>query len=74
MGSSPLKVIFPRLYRIAANNLASIGSMGYWDGFHWQWSFEWTRELRPQDKVEEEKLQQLLNGVCPALESSDELN
>lgn len=67
-----LKVICPRLFSISTNKLASVSSLGFWDGYSWQWNFSWAKELRPQDRVEKEHLMKMLNSVCPAIDHKDE--
>ena len=73
LDKTPLKSLFPRLYSIAINQNASVASLGFWEGFHWIWSFEWRRSLRPQDLIEKEKLDSLLQPVCPSAVAQDQL-
>ena len=69
----PLKVLFPRLFSIAINQNSTVACYGFWDGYQWVWSFEWRRNLRPQDKVEKQNLDSLLQPVCPSVEAQDKL-
>lgn len=73
IGSSPLKVCFPRLFSIASNQNASIASLGLWDGLTWTWSFTWTRHLRPRDLDERHILSLLLEQVVLSPYENDSL-
>lgn len=50
LGQAPLKSQFPRLFRIALDNMAAVSSYALWDGLDWAWSFSWARPLRPRDE------------------------
>lgn len=47
LGNAPLKTLFPRLFLLSLNPLATIASLGIWDGFEWRWTLLWRRSLRP---------------------------
>lgn len=67
----PLKVVFPRLFSIAANQLATVASLESWDRCGWVWSFSWNRALRPRDIGECNSLQKLLDKAYLSLDNND---
>lgn len=69
----PLKVRFPRLFRLALNQDATVASHAYWDGLYWAWSFSWTRQLRPRDIEAKKELNLLLQQAHLSLSNSDSL-
>ena len=69
----PLKVMFPRLYRLASNPMAMVASLGLWNGWHWTWLFSWSRSLRPRDSEEYESLKALLDSANLAIDGEDSL-
>ena len=73
IGEVPLKLVFPRLFSVTSDPLATISLQGYWDGPEWRWSFSWGRTLRARDKVEWTELQQLLAQVCLGPDEPDKL-
>lgn len=68
LGDSPLKNLFPRLFL-----LASISSLGFWEGYLWRWSFYWRRNLRIRDLSDLDSLDKMLQEVHISHGSSDEL-
>lgn len=73
IGDAPLKSLFPRLFRIAVNPLASISSLGRWNECKWVWEFQWQRPRRPRDLDELAVLQNLIHNVIPSFENDDSL-
>lgn len=71
LGSSALKSRFPRLFSISQHPNATIASLGYWDGPSWHWALIWTREMRPQDKVEWAELRVDLEKICLSTTDKD---
>ncbi|XP_048490068.1 uncharacterized protein LOC125492022 [Beta vulgaris subsp. vulgaris] len=67
----PLNAIFPRLFSIATNQLATIASLGFWDGCTWVWNFSWNRVLRPRDIEERNSLHHLLEKAYLSLHNND---
>ena len=61
IGSSPLKISHPRLFRISSLPNGVVNSFGFWDGIEWVWSFSWARSLRPRDEAERASLLQTLH-------------
>lgn len=52
LGPTPLKILMPRLFSIATHKLATVHSLGFWDGKSWIWNLNWARTLRPHDTEE----------------------
>lgn len=73
IGELPLKTLFPRLYRLTINPLATISSLGIWDGHEWHWVLPWQRALRPRDIEERDALHELLKDVVLDLTNDDYL-
>lgn len=73
VGEAPLKMMFPRLFKICINPLATIESLGIWDGHEWHWIIPWKRNLRPQDCVEKEAMFNLLKSVTLDLACEDSM-
>ncbi|XP_048493141.1 uncharacterized protein LOC104908756 [Beta vulgaris subsp. vulgaris] len=73
IGELPLKDLFPRLHRLAINPLATISSLGIWDGHEWQWILAWRRPLRARDIEERDHLYELLKSVVLDLSCDDYL-
>jgi hypothetical protein len=45
INSSPLKVIYPRLYILSTKPNATIADMGNWEQGEWKWELAWRRQL-----------------------------
>lgn len=73
LGDLPLKAICPRLFRLSNAKNTTVASSCFWDGIKWEWAFDWSRPLRPRDKQEFGRLQQLLEPVCLSMNDKDEL-
>jgi hypothetical protein len=43
--SSPLKVIYPRLYILSTKLNATIADLGNWEQGEWKWELAWRRQL-----------------------------
>lgn len=71
VGDSVLKSLFPRLFSISTNPLATIDSLGVWDGHIWHWLFTWRRSLRPRDLEERDAMLNLLKSVNLDLSMDD---
>lgn len=71
--ANPLKSIFPRLFRIASNPLATIESLGRWEDQKWIWDLSWSRFLRPRDFEEVETLNGMLQNVILSVDTKDSL-
>lgn len=56
IGSSPLKITHPRLFRISTLPNGVVRSFGFLNDFKWVWSFSWARILRPGDEMERDSL------------------
>ena len=52
----PLKMLYPRLFRLSPNQMGTVSSLGFWDGLEWKWCLGWKRPLRPQDVNESQGL------------------
>ena len=63
VGESPLKQVCPCLFRICASPNATMAANGFWDGFIWHWSINWTRQLRVRDLAERDLLFSINNRV-----------
>lgn len=46
LGDDTLKERYPRLFSLAIHKECMVESMGYWDGWTWQWQLVWRRQLR----------------------------
>ena len=73
IGDSSLKILFPRLFSIAASKNVTIESLGFWNGWSWVWAFAWSRSLRIRDSIEYSSLQSLLGKVCISIDNDDEI-
>lgn len=72
-GEVPLKITFPRFYRISSNQNSSIASMGFWEGFQWIWCLPWSRNLRARDLEDRESLREKIDGSLLSLDGEDSL-
>lgn len=61
------------MFRLALNPMASIASLGFWDGHEWHWALAWQRPLRPRDIDERDALHDLLKNVVLDLSCDDYL-
>lgn len=41
---TPLKILFPRFYRLSMKKYGSIRDMGEWEDDEWRWRWQWRRE------------------------------
>lgn len=69
----PLKIAFPRLFKIAAYSLSVIAAHGHWEGVNWVWDLSWSRNLRPRDTEELESLKKMLDNSIISLDCEDSL-
>ncbi|XP_048503205.1 uncharacterized protein LOC125498918 [Beta vulgaris subsp. vulgaris] len=53
------------------NQLASVSSLGFWDGSKWYWSLDWKRALRPRDVEDLDHLLSIVGHVSLDVSSSD---
>lgn len=72
IGSSPLKLVCPRLFYLNTAKDALISSVGFWDGLQWSWSLSWSRTLRPQDLHEKEALNAILGRATLTYDGLDQ--
>lgn len=63
VGNTPLKLLFPRLFRASLHKNAKVAYVCLWDGLEWKWTLNWARTLRPQDNTELSSLLLLLREV-----------
>lgn len=71
IGEAPLKVLFPRLFSICTNPLATISSLGVWGGYEWHWIIPWRRILRPRDQEEKDAMFIILKSVTLDISRDD---
>ena len=58
-----LKGMFPRLYSLSTAKAAKVAEIGNWSNGVWIWHLCWRRSLFDWEKLLEEQLSQLLQGI-----------
>jgi len=60
-GSSPLKVVYPRLFSLSLNQGQKVPEVGVWEDDVWHWTFRW---IRARFQWESEQKDDLLRSLA----------
>ena len=69
----PLKIAFPRLYRLSSQQHDYIANMGWFEGHMWRWALSWRQELTSEEQLYLVQLQDLLQQYHPTQNEGDHI-
>ncbi|XP_019418405.1 PREDICTED: uncharacterized protein LOC109329188 [Lupinus angustifolius] len=61
VGNQSLKMVFPRLFRLAINQQAWVGDNGLWRDDAWHWNIQWRRSLFGREESMAQNLYDLIH-------------
>ncbi|KAF1886402.1 hypothetical protein Lal_00045634 [Lupinus albus] len=62
VGNQSLKLVFPRLFRLASNNQSRVGDNGVWRDDVWKWDIVWRRSLFGREESLAKNLYDLIHN------------
>jgi len=65
--------LFPDLYKVSNQKLATISNMGWFEGMRWKWTLAWKRELSQGELQKLEELMDILSQHYPQQDQEDKV-